>query len=67
MQLILQLLQQIEDAAGHQLIERRRDFVANNQFRLRRQRAGDADALFFAAGKLVREAVDKIVGDLDLL
>ena len=54
----LQASQKFQDAFGHQLVERRGHLVADDEFRFRRQRAGDSDPLFLATGELRGQAVD---------
>ena len=56
-ELALQVLEQVEDLRLHRDVERRDRLVADDQLRVDRERAGDADALALAAGELVREAV----------
>ena len=53
----LQVLEQVQDLRLHGDVERRDRLVADDQLRVDRERAGDADALALAAGELVREAV----------
>ena len=50
----LQVAHQVEDLRLHRHVQRRGGFVADQEFRLARQRAGDRDALALAAGELVR-------------
>ena len=45
----LQLVEQLQDALGHKLIQRRGDLIANDELRLSCQRPGDADALLLSA------------------
>jgi hypothetical protein len=47
-------LEQIDDLRLHGNIQRAHRLVADDQFRLDRQRARDADALALAAGKFMR-------------
>ena len=54
---LLQVLEQVEDLRLHRDVERRDRLVADDQLRVDRERARDADALALAAGELVREAV----------
>ena len=56
----LQILQQVHDLRLYRHIERGDWLVANDQLRINRQGAGDADALALAAGKLVRKAAQMI-------
>ena len=51
------LPQQLDDRRLHGHVERGGDLVAHHQLRLRRERAGDRDALALAARELVGEAV----------
>ena len=53
---VLQLAQQVEDLRADRDVERRDRLVADDQFRLDRERAGDGDALALAAGEFVRIA-----------
>ena len=53
----LEVLEQVEDLRLHRHVERRDRLVADDQLRVDRERAGDADPLPLAAGELVREAV----------
>ena len=52
-----QFLQQRQDLRLHRHIQRRDRLVGDQQFRLHRQRPGDADALALAAAEFVREAL----------
>ena len=52
--------QQIEHLRLDRNIQRGNRFVADDQLRIQRQRAGDADALPLPAGELVRIAVGEI-------
>ena len=64
---LLEILQQVEDLSLDRLVQRRHRFVAEDQFRMERQRAGDIDALALAAAELVR-IVGGVVGvQTDLL
>ena len=64
----LQPVQQAQDTLGDQLIQRGCHLVADDEFRLGRQGAGNAQALLLAAGQLARQAVDEAVGlQLDLV
>ena len=56
-ELALEILQQVEDLRLHRDVERRDRLVADDQLRLERERARDADPLALAAGELVRVAV----------
>jgi hypothetical protein len=51
---LLQVLQQVDHLGLHRHVERRHRFVADDEARLDRQCAGNADALPLAAGKLMR-------------
>ena len=53
---VLQVAQQIEDLRADRDVERRDRLVADDQFRLDRQRPGNGDALALAAGEFVRIA-----------
>ena len=53
----LQVLQQVDHLRLDRDVERRHRLVADDQLRLHRQRARDADALALAAGELVRVAL----------
>ena len=53
----LQIKHQVDDLRLDRHVERRDRFVGDDQLRLERQRARDADALALAAGELVREAL----------
>ena len=54
LQLVLQIHQQIDDLRLNRHIQRGHRFVADDQLRIERQRARDADALALAAGEFVR-------------
>ena len=56
-ELVLELLEQVDDAGLDADVERRHRLVEHDQLRLDRERAGDADALPLTAGELVRIAV----------
>ena len=53
---VLELAQEVEDLRADRDVECRDWFVADNQFRLDRERAGNGDALALAAGEFVRIA-----------
>src|SRR5689334_7330129 len=53
----LQVLEQVQDLGLHRDVQCRHGLVADDQLRVDRERAGDADALPLAARELVREAV----------
>ena len=55
----LQVLEQVEDLRLHGDVERRDRLVADNEFRVERERASDADALPLAAGEGMRVAVEE--------
>ena len=59
-ELALQVAQQVDDLRLHRDVERRDRLVADDQARVERQRAGDADALALAAGEFVRVAVERL-------
>ena len=54
---LLELHQQVQHLCAHRHVERRHRLVADEPFRVGRQRRGDRDALALAAGQLVREPV----------
>ena len=56
-ELALQVLEQVQDLRLDRDVERRHRLVADDQLRVDRERARDADALALAARELVREAV----------
>ena len=55
-ELVLQVLQQVERLRLHRDVERRDRLVGDDEARVERERAGDADALALAAGEGVRIA-----------
>ncbi len=57
--LALQVHQQVEDLRLNGHVQRRDRLVADDELRIERQRAGDADALAAAAVQLVRIGVDQ--------
>ena len=59
------LLEQVQDLRLHRHVERRDRLVADDQLRLQRERAGDADALPLAARELVRVAVVVLRAEAD--
>ena len=61
-ELVLQVLEQVDDAGLDRDVERRHRLVEHEQLRVERERAGDADALALAAGELVRVAVARARG-----
>ena len=56
-ELLLQVLEQVDDAGLDRHVERRHRLVEDQQLGIERERASDADALTLAAGELVRIAV----------
>ena len=66
-ELALQVHQQIEHLRLDRDVERGHRLVADDQLRLQRERAGDADALALAAGELVRIVVHLRRPQADLL
>ena len=56
-ELVLQLLEQVDDAGLDRHVERRHRLVEHDQLRLEGEGPGDADALALAAGELVRVPV----------
>ena len=64
-ELLLQVQQQIDDLGLHRNVERRDRFVADDEFRPQRERAGNADALSLAAGEFMRVAVAAGAGQAD--
>src|SRR5581483_12325298 len=52
---------QVQDLRADRDVERRDRLVGDDQLRVQRQRAGQAEALALAAGELVRIAVDRVV------
>ena len=57
-QRLLQIQQQVEDLRLHGDVERGNRLVGDDQRRVQRQRAGDADPLALAAAELVRIPVE---------
>ena len=66
LQLLLQFLQEIEEAGLDRHVQRGRRLVGDEKLRRERERAGDADALALASGELMREAVAVGGGELHL-
>ena len=67
-ELVLEPVQQFQDALGDQLVERGGHLVANDELRVRGERARDPDALLLPARELGRQAVDiEVRLKLDLL
>ena len=58
--LFLQIEQQVDDLRLNGHVQRGDSLVADDELRLRGERAGDADTLPLAAGELVREAVQEV-------
>ena len=56
--LMVQVVHQVEEARTGLLVEVRRGFVRQHQFRLRNDGPGHGDALLLAAGKLLGKPVD---------
>ena len=54
--LTLQLAQQLDDLRLHRQVQRRGRLVEQDEFRFKRDGAGDGEALALAAGEFVREA-----------
>ena len=54
-ELVLQVLEQVDDAGLDRHVERGHRLVEHDAARVERERAGDADALALAAGELVRD------------
>ena len=65
-ELLLQVAQQVDDLRLHRHVERRHRLVADDQARVERQGAGDADALALPAGEFVRVAVERLGPQPDL-
>ncbi len=61
LELVLQILEQGQNAFGHQLVQGRGDLVADDEFRFSGQGPGDADTLLFTPGKLRGKAVDVFI------
>jgi hypothetical protein len=61
----LQVLQQVDDLRLDRDVERRHRLVADDELRLDRERARDADALALAAGEFVRIALRVLGGEAD--
>ena len=56
LELLLQLLEEIDDLCLDRHVERRDRLVRDDEIRIQRECAGEADALPLAAGELVRVA-----------
>src|SRR4051812_27935197 len=63
--LFLQALQQVDDLRLHGDIKRGNGLVAHDQARVERERAGDAETLALAAGKLVRIFDELVLAQTD--
>ena len=63
-ELRLEVRQQVQHLRLHRHVERRDRFVEDQDARVRRQRAGDADALRLPAGELVRIAVEELLAQV---
>lgn len=63
---VAQVIQQVHDRGGRNGIEGGGDFVADQHVGVRRERAGDGDALALAAGEFVGVAVGEASGEADL-
>src|SRR5712692_5106197 len=62
---LLEALDQVQNLRLDGHVERRDRLVGDDEIRAGRQRAGDADALLLAAGKLVRVPVDEAAAQSD--
>ena len=60
LELVLQVVEQVDDLRLDRDVERRDRLVGDDQLRVQRERAGDADPLALAARELVRVAVDVV-------
>ena len=58
--MLLEVEQQVDDLGLNRHVQRGNSLVADDELRVRGERAGDADALPLAAGELVREAVQEV-------
>ena len=67
LQLRLQVDQQFDDLRLNRHVERRHRFVGDDERRVQRQRARDADALPLAAAELVRIALEMAALEPDQL
>src|SRR5712671_3082024 len=65
-ELALQIAQQVDHLSLHRDVERRDRLIADDQARVERQRASDADTLALATGEFVREAVERFGPETDL-
>ncbi|CRX24549.1 hypothetical protein PAERUG_P54_1_London_24_VIM_2_04_13_04031 [Pseudomonas aeruginosa] len=64
---LAQPLEQFQHLRLHRDVQRRDRFVGDDQLRVERQRAGDAEALALAAGELVRVTGHGVGGQADVL
>ena len=64
---LLELLHQVDDLRLDRDVERRHGLVADEEVRVERERAGEADPLPLAAGELVRVARPGVGGQADRL
>ena len=64
-ELALQADQQVDDLGLDRDVEGAQRLVADDQPRLRRERAGDADALALAAAELARQALGRLGAEAD--
>ena len=64
---LLKLAHQVEHLRADRYVQRGHRFVADHQIRVQDQRTGNADSLPLSAGKLVREAVQVLFAQTDLL
>ena len=62
-QLILQVFEHVDHLRLNGNVQRADRLVADDELRVGRERAGDADALALAAGKFVRVAGGLLAGD----
>ena len=66
-ELVLQVVEQVDDLRLDRDVERRDRLVGDDELRVQRERAGDADALALAARELVRVAVAVLRREADEL
>ena len=64
-ELLLERLEQVDDLRLDRDVERRHRLVGDDEVRVDRERAGDADALALTAGELVRIAARRVRGEPD--
>ena len=64
-ELLDEVAQQVEDLRPHRHVERADRLVGDEHLRVRREGAGDGDALLLPAGELVRVAVAGVRVDAD--